>query len=258
MQILLGEETPESWVQEYERTLLAPRDDMWAAFADMATTRSIVVDGAVVGFCSVDEADALHRLYVGPGLVENSAAVFAEVVAQLRVAKAYPCTIDEAFTHMCREVGVGIVPVGLMYRHTKAAPETPGFEMQIATEADLDHAIAFVRTATDDPEEFLRPYLSDRIAGRELHMTQRADHWVAIGECRKDQRSAGFAHVGMIVGREHRGTGVGTQVLSYLVKIATERGWAALCSTEPDNVAARKAIERVGFREYHQVLSVDL
>lgn len=258
MQILLSGEPDSRCVDQYEASLTAPRDDMWASFSDMATTRAILVDGVVAGFCSVDEGNALHRFFVRPALVNNQAQILAEVVAQLGLTKAYPCTIDLAFTQTCLAVGARNVPVGLMYHHTQTAPETPGFEMQVSAEADLDRAVAFVCAATDDTEEFLRPYVAVRVSRRELFMMIEGSEWLAIGECRKDDRAPGFAHVGMIVGQKYRGAGLGTQVLSYLVQIAFERGWAPLCSTEPENRAARRAIERVGFREYHQVLRVDL
>ena len=58
----------------------------------------------------------------------------------------------------------------------------------------------------------------------------------------------------MIVAPAHRGKGVATWILAQLVAMNDAEGLTSICSTERDNRAAQKAIERAGFFAGHRIL----
>lgn len=49
---------------ERQRTLVAPEDDTWATFADMAEPHALTVGKQLVGRFSVDDDNQLHGFYV--------------------------------------------------------------------------------------------------------------------------------------------------------------------------------------------------
>ena len=57
---------------EYLAQLVAPMDDMWAAFADTAAPHALMVGDEVAGSCSVDEKCQLLRFYVLPRFQQRS------------------------------------------------------------------------------------------------------------------------------------------------------------------------------------------
>ena len=50
--------------RERQRTLVAPEDDMWATFADIAEPHSLTLGAHLVGRFSVDENNQLHGFYI--------------------------------------------------------------------------------------------------------------------------------------------------------------------------------------------------
>ena len=241
---------------ERQRTLVGPEDDMWAAFADRAEPYAIIVGGEIAGCCSVDDVHELHLFFVRSDFEELAAELFAHVVDHAAVVAALPSTVDPAFLSLSLAAGGAAEPVALMYEHVTQQVGAERAKLRLATVADHAAAVAFDRAATGSSEEFLRPFLAARIDQSELYVVESDDQIVATGECRVDHRARGHAHLGLVVGSERRGHGLGTELMHALVDICRVRGLAPQCSTEPDNLAAQHVIRRAGFRSRHRVFRV--
>ena len=116
--------------------------------------------------------------------------------------------------------------------------------------------MAFAKAAIGASEEFLVPYLAERIERAELFLDEERGAIRASGELRVDQAHPGHAHLGMMVGSDHRGRGVGSQLMNALVADCVRRDLRPLCSTEPTNLPARRVIHKAGFRARHRVFRV--
>ncbi len=64
--------------------------------------------------------------------------------------------------------------------------------------------------------------------------------------------------MGLIVGRGRRGKGLGSRLMHALVLECQRRKLKPLCSTEPENLAARRVILKAGFRARHRLFRVAL
>ena len=244
---------------ERQQTLVAPEDDMWASFADNAEALAIIVDGQAVGCCAIDEDNQLLMFHVAESHEELALELFDYVAQHRSVVAAMPSTVDPRFLSVSLSAGGRAEPVALMY-HLVAEPESKAsVDVRVATNADYQAAIAFDKEATDSPEEFLQKYIATRIAGQELYlMLDENDRIVATGECRVDTRADGHAQLGLIVGTDLRGRGIGTRLFHTLVEIARAKDLVPLCSTEPTNAAAQRVIHRAGFRNRDRVFRVAL
>lgn len=107
------------------------------------------------------------------------------------------------------------------------------------------------------PREFLEGYDRERLQRRELLLYEDGARLLCVGELRRDQQQAGIAQLGLIVHAEQRGQGIGTRMLSSLVMRSRDEGLIPYCSTEVENLGARRAIERAGFRANHRLLQVE-
>jgi len=67
----------------YLAQLVAPMDDMWAAFADMATPHALMVGEQAVGSCCVDEEGQLLRFYVRPRFQHHATALLRLALARV-------------------------------------------------------------------------------------------------------------------------------------------------------------------------------
>ncbi len=65
---------------ERQRTLVAPEDDMWATFADLAEPHSLTLGTQLVGRFSVDDDKQLHGFYIIDGFRGVSDRLFVHVV----------------------------------------------------------------------------------------------------------------------------------------------------------------------------------
>lgn len=240
------------------RTLVAPEDDMWATFADLAVPHAIMIGDELVGRFSVDDEHQLHAFFVTDAFEPLAPALFARVVGELGVSAAIASTVDPLFLALSLSAGGGAEPVALLYDHVAPPTYDASVDVRLAVGADHAAAVEFARAATGSPDSFLVPYLEVRIGLGELYLVEIDGAIVASGECRVDQRTPGQAHLGLIVGADRRGHGLGSRLLHTLTEVCHAQDLRPLCSTEPTNLAAQKAIRRAGFRNRHHVFRVDL
>jgi GNAT superfamily N-acetyltransferase len=239
-----------------QRTLMAPEDDMWATFADMAEPHSLTLGTQLVGRCSVDEDNQLHGFYIIDEFEPSATELFAHVVDEMNVTAAMASTVDPAFLSLSLTASVAADSVALMYDHVVPPVSDDTVGVRLATSADHPAAVAFYRVATGSPEAFLTPYLAERIDLQELYLVEADGQIAATGECRVDQRAPCNAHLGLVVGTELRGQGVGRRLMHTLTEICQDRDMTPYCSTEPTNLVAQTVIRRAGFRTRHQIFKI--
>lgn len=245
---------------ERQRTLVAPEDDMWATFADLAEPHSLTLGTQLVGRFSVDEDNHLHGFYVREAFEQTATELFARVVDELNISAALASTVDPKFLSISLTVGGTADAIALMYEHIARAEGDETVDVRLAAPTDHSAAIAFYRAGTGAPEAFLTPYLAERIDLRELYLVEAdgKSKIAATGECRIDARAAGNAHLGLVVGSELRGQGMGSRLMHTLTQICRDQGMTPRCSTEPSNMAAQRVIHRAGFRSRHQTFQVPM
>lgn len=241
---------------DYLSQLVAPVDDMWAAFADMAAPSALLVDDAVVGSCCVDEEGQLLRFHVQPGFRQHSVGLLRLALEQLHVKHMMVCTSDPNYLSSALDLATKVEPHTLLFTHV-TEPEGPGLQpLTSALQEDHQRIVDFQHRGVGAPKEFLDHYVRERLERRELLLFEEGSDLICVGELRKDQQQEGISHVGLIVRHEERGTGIGSRMLASLVTRSREQDLTPFCSTEVTNPAARSAIERAGFRANHRILRV--
>ncbi|WP_460712694.1 GNAT family N-acetyltransferase [Nocardioides dilutus] len=238
------------------RTLVSPEDDMWATFADQADPYALTFGEQLVGRFSVDQDNQLHAFYVDADHEAIADQLFVRVLDEIDISAAMASTVDPTFLSLSLAAGGRAQPVALMYDHIAQPGSAEPVELRVAATEDHAAAVAFDCGATGSPEGFLMPYVAERIERRELYLVEADGTIVATGECREDTRAPGNAHLGLVVGAELRGQGMGTRLMHTLTELCIERGMTPRCSTEPANVAAQTVIRRAGFRNRHRVFRV--
>ena len=240
------------------RTLAAPEDDMWATFADLAAPHALTLGAQPVGRFSGDDDNQIHGFFVGDDFEEIATDLFVRVVNELNISAAMASTVDPAFLSLSLTAGGAAQPVALMYEHLAGSDSDASVDLRLATSTDHPAAVAFNRAETGSPEAFLAPYLAERIDLRELYLVEAGGEVVATGECRVDNRAPGNAHLGLVVGSELRGQGLGSRLMYTLTTLCERQDLTPRCSTAPTNASAQKVISRAGFRTRHRVFRVAL
>lgn len=236
--------------------LVAPFDDMWTAFADMAVPYALLVGDELAGCCCVDEEGQLLRFYVLPRLQQHSAALLGLVLEELEVTHMMVCTLDPNYLSCAVDIAASVEPHTLLFAHV-LDPERPELEhLRLGEVADHQRLVDYAAEEIGSPRDFLEPYVMERLERQEMLLFEDDAGLLCVGELRRDKQQAGIAHLGLIVRSQERGGGIGTRMLSSLVARSRGEGLEPHCSTEVTNLGAIRAIERAGFRASHRLLRV--
>lgn len=241
---------------EYQRSLVGPSDDMWTAFAEQADHYALLVNGKTVGCCAINDEQEILSFYVQPPFEDVAEALLDYLIKRFELVAANASTVDPSFLSLSLDAGHQSVAVALMFRHLLEPVGKALTGLRLASKADHAAAITFAEKAIDAPRSFLDPYFADRIEKRELFVHEQQGTIVASGECRRDHEHKEYAHLGLIVGREQRERGMGASLMHALVLESRRQNLEPLCSTEPQNHAARSVIQKAGFRARHRVFRV--
>jgi len=241
----------------YLAQLVAPMDDMWAAFADMAAPHALLVGDAVAGSCCLDDEGRLLRFFVVPQYQHHSTRLLGLALRELEAQRMMVSTLDPGFLSAALDVATSVEPHTMLYA-AMTEPEGPGLDdLALAQPVDHQRIVDFQAEEVGAPRSFLEYYVAERLERREMLLFEDGSELVCVGELRRDQQQARIAQLGLIVRGKERGQGIGSRMLSSLVTRSHEQGLAPHCSTEVTNLGARRAIERAGFRANHRVLSVE-
>ncbi len=244
--------------EAYLGQLVAPMDDMWAAFVEGSSHYVLQIDGAPAGSCAIDAEKRLLRFHVESGQRGRSAELLRRVREELTPDCAMAFSLDPHGLSTMLGLAARVEPHTLLYG-PHGEPSSPGLEGLRSGEArDHGPVVDFQQAAIGAPSAFLEPYTRERLDRRELWLHEQDKRLLAVGELRRDDRQPGIAHLGVIVDREARGKGLATAMLSSLVRLCREEGLTPHCSTELGNVGAQRAIERAGFRADHRLFRVEL
>lgn len=240
----------------YLAQLVAPMDDMWAAFADMATPHALLVGEEVVGSCCRDEEGQLLRFYVLPRFQQHATDLLRLALKELEVERMMVCTLDPGYLCPALDVASSVEPHTLLFAPA-TEPEGPGLDdLDLAQPGDHQRIVDFQAEEVGAPRDFLEHYVRERLERREMLLFEEGSELLCVGELRRDRQQAGIAQLGLIVRGQERGKGIGSRMLSSLVTRSREQGLTPHCSTEVTNLGACRAIERAGFRADHRVLRV--
>jgi GNAT superfamily N-acetyltransferase len=240
----------------YLAQLVAPMDDMWAAFADMGAPYTLMFGEEVAGSCSVDEERRLLRFYVLPRFQQRSTDLLRLALGELEVERMMVSTLDPGFLSPALDLASRIEPHTLLFA-LAVDPGGPGLDdLRLAAPGDHPRIVDFQAAEVGASREFLEHYVGERLERREMLLFEDGEQLLCVGELRCDRQQSGIAQLGLVVRGRERGRGVGSRMLVSLVQRSREQGLTPHCSTEVTNIGARRAIERAGFRARHRLLEV--
>ncbi len=247
----------ENLQQTYLQQQTAPLDGMWQSFVSMAQTSAIVCNKKTVGYISINAEQKLLQFYLEPG--HNSRQIFEQLLCEQKITGAFVATCGAHYLSLCLDRQISTKVHALMYKFEDHQPLqnedfSPETEFRLAIAQDLPNIVDFGTQNLGADPVWLTNYYTGLLERKELFALWLHNSLLALGECRPSAAQHPYADVGMVVGSTHRGQGIATNILRRLVAICRHRGWSAICSTEQDNIAAQKAIEKTGFVSHHRIL----
>ncbi|WP_337249449.1 GNAT family N-acetyltransferase [Shewanella sp. KX20019] len=246
----------------------APLDGMWHfGFVAISEHFGFYENQVLVGYCCINADGYMLQYYLSPLAKISSRELFTLITQQDSkvigtVIGAFASTAEPKYLSLCLDNSTMFAVNSLMY-HLSTEADTTGeanvkIDMALATTEMLDSLVAFAVESIGAPEQWLTGYYLNLIQRQELWVSLKGKHIIATGECRTfDNYQTDFADLGMIVAQAERGQGIAVKILRYLINVAKQQGLKPICSTEIDNIAAKKSIARAGLVSNNRIIQIE-
>lgn len=252
--------------QAYFAESSAPLDGMWHfGFVPMSAHFGFYEQGILVGFCCINNEGYMLQFYLSSEAKTDAKSLFTLIAAQNSavigtVKGGFVSTAEPHYLSLCLDNLLTFTVNSLMYRQVRNSNKSKSekLDLKLAKPEQLNDFVEFAVTNIGAPEQWLTEYFGNLSRREELFGYWNKGELLATGECRLfDEYQTKYADLGMIVAQSQRGKGIATQVLTWLVNSANERGLIPICSTESGNLGAQKAIERAGLSPLNRIIQVE-
>ncbi len=209
-------------------------------------------------FC-IDSNNYLLRFHLVDPYLGRAQEIFRWILATYDIQHAIASTIEPLYFSLCLDVQERMTPHSYLFRDSARGEPAPDFgenTFRSAAQSEFDDLAHFYRANTEGSGEWIEDFLHEHLDRGELYVVHDRQTLVATGECIPSQQQPPYADLGMVVGRSHRGRGLGSLMLRQLKQRCYEAGWKPICSCAADNLASKKAIEKAGFISDQRMVTV--
>lgn len=213
----------------------------------------ILVGGKTAGYLVHDRMGTLVEYFVLPHVVTRSGEVFDALQERFEIQHALCKSFDYDLLTCCLDRGASVEVLGLHFRTFHAAGgrlDTLWTEARLAR-TDEASRIKSIRHGLFDSDEEVDDCLARGVV--QLFLAGKA--LMGCGLLQTVIPGRPEVDIGMLVHPAHRGKGVGTAILRYLVDQVLAQGGRPIAGCAVDNLASRRTLERAGFVSRHRLLA---
>ncbi len=212
------------------------------------------VRGEVAGYAIVD-GDTLLELAVRDAHLPVSHLLFRQLVAALRVERAWIKTFDHAFLACALDIQVGVRVLGILVRQLvrRDLPQLPGvrYTQRAGEERDLPRLLAVDGNVFNHPERLAAAILAGRV-----RVFEQDERLVAFGLLKPVRPDRPHVDVGLVVDKPFRSRGYAAYALRDLADYCEGQGLVPISGCAADNLASINLGLRVGFVSRYRLLEV--
>lgn len=245
---------------DYLRTLIAPMDGMWeSAVIPQATFWEIQDREQHAGYFCINSDNDLLRFSLLEEYQVQAQEIFRWVISTYGIHHAIASTIEPFYFSLCLDTQVHIALHSYLFHDHKRVELSakPGqSRIRKAKAEEFETLLHFYQANTAGSDEWIAPFLHERLDREELFVLYDQQTLVATGECIPSQTQLPYADLGMVVAQAYRGQGLGSSMLIQLKEHCYATGWKPICSCAADNYASKKAIEKAGFLSEQRMVEI--
>jgi len=240
---------------EWQKSLVAPQDDMWEAFTNGATHWEIKTKNQSIGYACVNDENRLLQFFVLPFWNQEGPTVFQQFIKDQNIKSAMIGTNNPVCLSLAMHFQSSVtVDTYLFTDVLDADPMKMDGTIRPVVSQELENLVGFYHNSIGAPIDWLNGYLGNLVEKSEVFILVDGNEILGACEVRKSADNPKVANVGMVVSPQHRKKGVGTFLLGKAKHIAKQWQRFAICSCEKDNIGSLKSIHNNGFRSSHQML----
>ena len=246
---------------DYLSRLTAPLDGMWeTAFIAAASHFAIRVDDRLAGLMCVDGEENVLLFHLKSAFVHHAQEAFVMALKKKCFRKASVGTNDPLFLSLALEHQQKLRINTYLFENNKDLPidedRFPGCRFRPVTAEEIDAIVAFVVETIAAEEDWVYHYFEGLIDLGQLYVFKKGNQILGTGELRVSASQPPYADLGMIAAKDHRGKGIGSEILNRLKHFCQEKSLTPICSTTSQNQPALRAIHKAGFVSRHRIFDV--
>lgn len=211
--------------------------------------------GEVAGYALLNE-DALLEFVVRDPFLPVSHLLFRQLVAALRVRRAWIKTFDHLFLACALDIQVGVKVLGILVRQLvrRELPQLPGvrYTERAAEERDLPRLLAVDGNVFNHPER-----LAAAIRAGWVRVFEQDERLIGFGLLKPVVPGRPHVDVGLVVHEAFRSRGYAAYALRDLAAHCEAQGLIPISGCAADNFASINLGLRVGFVSRYRLLEVE-
>jgi GNAT superfamily N-acetyltransferase len=217
-------------------------------------TRELVCDGARAGYFCVGAEKTLLQFYVVDQHLPHVQGVFSRLIADGDFDKALALTRDRLALSACADFNKNLSVQCYVFEEGPEPPrgiaEFSNVAFRLATMED----VPAIRAGCGDFHDFLHYTLEGSIAKQEIFVLHSHGALLGTGVIGAREFQPPYVDIGMYVVEQHRGRGVGAQIVMLLRDYCRRQGWVSGASCQYSNTASRRTLEKGGMVSRDRVL----
>ncbi len=243
---------------EWQKSLVAPQDDMWESFTDYATHWEILQKDETIGYACVNDENCLLQFFVLPFWMSEGVSIFKQLIDQQNIASAIIGTNNPICLSIAMHIQKSVkIHTYLFTDALKVENNNKEGAFRIVALQELETIVNFYHESIGAPKGWLNDYLGNLVEKSEVFVLINGDEILGACEVRKSESNPKVAGVGVVVSSSQRKKGLGTFLLGKAKEKAIAWNRQPICSCEKDNIGSIKSIENNGFRSIHQMLLLE-
>lgn len=236
---------------------VGPLDAMWELLHIPSSASYLIENETVtIGHCCIDEEGQLLQMFLQneyKHLMNNAIEELIEVklITGARLSSIEPISFNACLVHSKST----IENTSCFHYSGSPSANQPLLNIELVSEEDIPAIKDFLLSQLGFDDNF--GYTENLVSRKEIYQIRESNIILATSECRLSDTQPDFADLGVIVNKSYQGKGMATQILRQQAKRVVEMNRRPICSTTPDNIASKKAIERAGFYRAHIIFDMD-
>lgn len=227
--------------------LTAPIDAMWEQLYIASSQQYLIENNnRIVGYCCINDEACLVQMFLFEEYNSKTKHVITALIDEKLITSARLSSNELISFNTCLSLSKSIKVNTFCFEHTGSTVEIDStLNLELVTSNDIPSVKVFLKEQVGMDDTF--GYTENLVSRKEIFVVKQAEVIIATSECRMSDSQPEIADLGIIVNKYFQGKGIAKQVMQMQVNRVLKANRKPICSTTLDNVAARKAIEKLGF-----------
>ena len=230
--------------EKYFNSLISTQEYYLEETIKSAECISIMYDNNIAGYAILESNNILLEFFVSKKYLQQAESIF-DLLVEMKGIKYILCkSFDHNLLELALQKKYTSTVIGVLYRDTVSSKlnYTEDLLTRAIEESDFDAVMEINENVFTDKDD-LQFYVENKSA----IIFEKFDELIGVGIFTNILDNKPETDIGVLVNRQFRNRGYGTQIIRYIHNLCIENNMKPQCGCAFSNVSSRRAIEKAGF-----------